>query len=81
MRLPAALALTLALGLGGCAGDTPVPVQPVSIKVHDFCDLVDKKRDLTWSVADTPATITNLRRLGAKWDSRCRSAKSSPKGG
>lgn len=57
--------------LVGCAQDAPVPVQPVSIKSSDFCEIVDKKRDLDWSIHDTPKTITNARRLGAIWDSRC----------
>lgn len=65
-------------GLAGCAQDQPVPVQPVTIRGSDFCDLVRKQRDLTWSVQDTPATITNLRRLGAVWDARCGKATSKP---
>lgn len=64
--------------LGGCAADAPVPVQPVTIRGSDFCEIVSKPRDLTWSVQDTPATITNLRRLGAKWDARCGKTNSKP---
>lgn len=62
----------------GCAQDAPVPVQPVSIKSSDFCELVDKKRDLTWSVQDTRQSISNLRRLGAKWDARCGKINTKP---
>lgn len=65
------LLLILCTIAGGCAQDAPVPVQPVTIVARDFCELVDKPRDLTWSVNDTKDTITSLRRLGAKWDSRC----------
>lgn len=59
--------------LGGCANSEPppVPIQPVTIKAGDFCDLVDKRRDLTWDVKDTRETINNIRRMGAKWDTRC----------
>lgn len=57
--------------LAGCATEPPVPVQSVSIKSSDFCELVDKRRDLTWSINDTRETVTNLRRLGAKHDARC----------
>lgn len=70
--------MLLILLLTGCAQDQPVPVQPVSIRSSDFCDLVKKQRDLTWSVQDTPATITNLRRLGAVWDARCGNTNSKP---
>lgn len=60
------------LGLAACETPTPsVPVQPVAIVSSDFCEIVDKSRDLSWSIQDTKATITNLRRLAAKWDSRC----------
>lgn len=70
--------MLLILLLTGCAQDQPVPVQPVSIKSSDFCEIVSKPRDLTWSVQDTPATITSLRRLGAKWDTRCGKTTSKP---
>ncbi len=67
-----AIALFSLQGLVGCdtVGSTP-EVQAVAIKSSDFCEIVDKQRDLTWSVSDSKTTITNLRRLGAKWDSRC----------
>lgn len=63
--------IALLLTLAGCSQDAPVPVQPVSIKSETFCEIVDKKRDLDWSIHDTPKSITNARRLGAIWDSRC----------
>lgn len=72
------LLMLLIVLLTGCAQDQAVPVQPVSIKSSDFCDLVKKQRDLTWSVQDTPATINSLRRLGAVWDARCGKTNSRP---
>ncbi len=67
-----AIALFCLHGLAGCESFGPVSeVQAVAITSSDFCEIVSKSRDLTWSVNDTKATITNLRRLGAKWDSRC----------
>ena len=63
--------ISLLLALAGCAADAPVPVQPVTIKSSDFCEIVSKSRDLTWSIQDTPETITSIRRLGAKHDARC----------
>lgn len=58
--------------LGGCAADPPpATVQEVVIKSETFCELVDKRQDLTWSVNDTRETITSIRRMGAKWDARC----------
>lgn len=76
---PAGYICTLSLigyVLTGCAGSAPpdAPVQPVTIGIDTFCAQVRKDRDLTWSVNDTPTTITNIRRLGAKWDARCKAA-------
>lgn len=71
------LLVSLSSYVAGCAKEappTPVAAQPVTIVSRDFCALVDKKRDLTWSVNDTPESITNFRRLGAKWDARCQAA-------
>lgn len=64
--------------LGGCAGTETVPVQPVTIQIDTFCQRVNKERDLTWSIHDTPKSITNLRRLGAQWDASCGKTNSKP---
>lgn len=69
-----AVAFSLALLLSGCAQDPPVPVQPVSIVAHDYCQIAEK---LTWEPRDTRPTIDGIRRHNARYDSRCRS--STPK--
>lgn len=65
----------LAAGLlAGC--EKPVPVQPVTIKGSDFCDIMkatlpDSSGKPTWDVADTHRTIHDARRVGAAVDRRC----------
>jgi hypothetical protein len=67
MKLALLLAL-VALGMGGCASND-YAAQPVNITADSFCQIVDEK--LTWEVRDTPPTIQGIRRLNAKWDSKC----------
>lgn len=69
------LLMLLIVLLTGCSQDQPVPMQSVTIRGSDFCDIVKKSRDLTWSIQDTKETITNIRRLGAAWDARCGSKR------
>lgn len=67
MRLAIVLA---ALALAGCSSpQSAVPVQPVKIIGSDFCRIAGGKLD--WDVADTPQTITGIRKFNAKYTSRC----------
>lgn len=67
----------------GCAQEPPppAPVAPVIVKVtaDTFCQtmrrLYGQSGKPTWDVADTPESITHLRRLGAAYDSRCASPR------
>ncbi len=67
------------LGLiGGCAQSPPVAtVKPVTVAVtaSDFCQimrsLAPPSGKLTWSLDDSPDTITGIRRLAAAYDRRC----------
>lgn len=63
--------------LSACGIDNPPPPQVVRIISSDFCALV-KPEDVTWSVDDTQASIDNLRRLGAKRQSRCEKKPTKP---
>ena len=72
--------LVIAYSLTGCAGDPPVPVQPVSIKAREFCAtmkavLPDSSGKPTWDIADTRRTIDDARKVGAAVDRNCGGAK------
>lgn len=60
----------------GCSTTAPsVPIQPVTIGVSDFCEIMratlPPTGKPTWDVADSVPTITDARRVGAAVDSRC----------
>lgn len=65
--------LTFCLGgvltLTGCAGQSEVPMQPVSVTGSDFCQTMGEK--LTWDIKDTRPTIRGINRINAKYDSKC----------
>lgn len=71
--------MVLAAALAGCAQEPAVqPVAPV-VKIEttrsDFCEIMRSLHGvsgkLSWSVRDTPETITGVRRLAAAFDKRC----------
>jgi len=60
----------------GCSTTAPsVPIQPVTIGVSDFCEIMKATLPPTgkpsWDVSDSVPTITDARRVGAAVDSRC----------
>lgn len=70
------------LGVAGCAQSPPVAtVKPVTVAVtaSDFCQimrgLAPPSGKLTWSLDDSPETITGIRRLAAAYDKRCASPR------
>lgn len=71
-----AIVLMGALVLAGCSETKKLELQPVTIKGSDFCDIVDRKLD--WDLQDTRKTIDGVRRLNAKWDSKCGKDKPEP---
>jgi type IV pilus biogenesis protein CpaD/CtpE len=69
---PVVLLLAVAL-LAGCASNDPMPVN-VKITADTYCDTAEK---ITWSTADTAATIRQVRRENAKLDKCQKSAPTS----
>lgn len=74
-----AIVAVIAAALAGCAQDPPAqPVAPV-VRIEttrsDFCEIMrslhGQSGKLSWSVRDTPETITGVRRLAAAFDKRC----------
>lgn len=70
--------LAVAYMLAGCAKEPPqgpiVATATVSVTASDFCEIMQRLYPTgkpTWSLADTPDTITQIRRLGAAFDKRC----------
>ena len=68
----------LGYSLAGCAKEPPqgpiVAASTVSVTASDFCEIMQRLYSTgkpTWSLADTPDTITQIRRLGAAYDKRC----------
>lgn len=64
--------------LSGCAQSPPaqplVKTDTVHVTSTDFCDIMRALYPTgkpTWSVEDTPESITNTRRLNAAFDKRC----------
>lgn len=67
-----------ALVLSGCANSPPteslVKSATVQVTSSDFCQIMRALFPTgkpSWSVEDTPETITSVRRLNAAYDRRC----------
>lgn len=71
------ICLLVAAILTGCAQDAPAPVQTVTIKASDFCDIMrgtlpESAGKPTWDIGDTRRTIDDARKIGAAVDKRCK---------
>lgn len=80
-----AVLVALPWALAGCASapadDVPRPAT-VRVAASDFCEIMrgvaPPTGKLSWSVRDTPETITGIRRLAAAVDRRCSPANPQP---
>lgn len=83
MRL--AIPVAIVCTLSGCAQSPPaeplVKAATVQVTSSDFCEIMkalSPTGKLTWSVADTPETINQVRRVNAAYDKRCQSIRTRP---